>query len=543
MRANNRVSMKCGIHLFLVVLVVALLFGCVPTTITYAQETACPISGSFYEMEEASNYAFSSEKPSADVMPVGTFSISGDLDRADGEGDMERYTLGSGSAVFSYTYETGRFSEDAEEWHLINDRSNTVDAINLNESVQNGALILQTSLDGENWTEEWMRTNIFASSPSSLENFYTTKYVQQQNGCYFRLIVVYELERKIGSHKVAIVDVDDMEYKRYAEVYTFYIEDEATGEVTLSPTDTPRKELGKKINTGKDNGYSGQENIDLNDPHYGWDIGTFFVNGYTRETSDGERPVFLKNVGDKVTLWFRLDQDINCLNGNSGLTIVEDTNGYDRNMEVPQTNFKRGTLIIRYTNEQGTAEEPVIYTDFLAANTKTGADTKVVLFEEGDYEVSLDYEIASSRLNVKGANIVSTYTNYKIYFEFSIRNGNCMVYPFDLETGAELANNAVTPNGFRLDMARSRYLTIDVERASLKSSPDGTINKDVRANSPAMDGETYTDEGMYTFTVNNLYTGESTVKTIYVGESNTMLALAQSGLSVDDWNKQVAEGR
>ena len=63
---------------------------------------------------------------------------------------------------------------------------------------------------------------------------------------------------------------------------------------------------------------------------YGWSLGTFLVNGYTREISSNGTPVFLKNVGDKVTLWFTLTQDINNLNGKSALTISEDTNGYDQ---------------------------------------------------------------------------------------------------------------------------------------------------------------------------------------------------------------------
>lgn len=542
MKMSNEMAAKHGLRLFAMIMVVAVMLGGVPAMTAHAQETVCIVPGAAYVVEgEDTAYAITSETADEDAELMGELSIAGDLSEGEAAGE---YVLGSGSAVFSYSYDADSLEGAKEEWHLVKDGSKTVGDMELEDDVGKGAMILQTSLDGENWTEEWARTNVFADSPSSLENLYTTKYVQQQNGCYFKLIVVYEMERTAGSHKVAkVVDVDDKEYKKYTEVYTFYVADETTGETALSPTDTPRKELGKKINTGKDNGYSGKKDIDLDDPHYGWDIGTFSVNGYTRETSDGDRPVFLKNVGDKVTLWFRLEQDINKLDDSKKISVMEDKDGYDRNMEVPRTNFKRGTLIVRYTNEQGVTEEPVIYTDFLAANTKTGADTKVILFEEGDYEVSLDYEIKKSRFRIFGFDLFPTYNDYKVYFEFSIRNGNCMVYPFDLETGAELANNAVTPNGFRLDMARSRYLTIDVEQASLKVASDGTINKDVRANGPAMDGETYTDEGMYTFTVNNLYTGESTVKTIYVGTSEAMEALAKSGLSVDDWNKQVAEGR
>ena len=167
----------------------------------------------------------------------------------------------------------------------------------------------------------------------------------------------------------------------------------------------------------------------------------------------------------------------------------QDTNGYDRYFEIDQTNFEHGTLIIQYTNAQGEAQEPIIYTDYLAANATTGANTKVQLFEEGDYVVSLDYEIKS----MGGAfNAIASYTNYKIMFEFSIRNGNCMVYPFDSLTGAELADNAITENGFKLDMAKSKYLTIDVQRSVLVVGTDGYLTEDVRFNRPAKDGEQYT---------------------------------------------------
>lgn len=67
----------------------------------------------------------------------------------------------------------------------------------------------------------------------------------------------------------------------------------------------------------------------------------------------------MKNVGDRVTLWFNLSQDINCLNGNEKLTINEDVNGYDQDFEIEKTNFKHGTLIIRYT-ENGKVKIQVI---------------------------------------------------------------------------------------------------------------------------------------------------------------------------------------
>ena len=127
-------------------------------------------------------------------------------------------------------------------------------------------------------------------------------------------------------------------------------------------------------------------------------------------------------------------------------------------------------------------------------------------------------------------------------FEFSIRNGNCMVYPFGSLTGAELADNAITENGFKLDKAKSKYLTIDVQRSVLVVGTDGYLTEDVRFNRPAKDGETYTSEGIYTFKVNNLYTGETTTKTIYVGANSYLRALSATGMSIAELNAEIEKG-
>ena len=246
--------------------------------------------------------------------------------------------------------------------------------IHIDQNILSGAIIVQSSKGGESWITDVTMMDVFTGNDDLSDALYITKDIQLENGCYYRVIVAYELQRKVGEGKILFVTTEEKEEKKVAEVYEFYaVSSEADGNTT-SAAATPRKELGQKVNTGKDNGYSGNSAIDKDDPHYGWNLGTFVVNGYTRETSSNGVPVFLKNAGDKVTLWFTLTQDINNLNGNSALTISEDTNGYDQYFEIAQTNFERGTLIIQYTDYEGNAHAPVIYTDFLAANAATGAD-------------------------------------------------------------------------------------------------------------------------------------------------------------------------
>lgn len=294
------------------------------------------------------------------------------------------------------------------------------------------------------------------------------------------------------------------------------------------------------LNAAKDSGFTGTDPIDSDDIHYGWSLGRFYVTGYTRgpDSLEGGTPVFLKNARDTVALWFRLDQDILALNGDPALTIADDDVGFDGHFGTAKTDFGRGTLIIRHTDHQNHPGEPVIYTDYLSALT-AGAETQVELFEEGDYEVALDYSVKYAPLSVFDTEIFPRVEDYRIYFRFSVRNGNCMVFPFDLGTGAELTNMASTESGFSLDLARSRYLDIQVQRAVMTDSPEGPV-ADIRFNRPARDGEQYTQEGIYTITVTNRYTYEQTQKVIYVGTRESLISYADSGVFPEELTMQLS---
>lgn len=319
--------------------------------------------------------------------------------------------------------------------------------------------------------------------------------------------------------------------------------DEAGAGAEASSGVTTQYHLGKVCNAGLDDGYTRSDDIQEKDPHFGWELGSFYLSDFTRATvGDTGDPVFLKNVGDDVWLNFDLEQDIDQLNGNEQLFVCDDINGYDERMGIPKTDFGRGTLIIRRTDYENHVEDPVVYTNFLSAESEVNADTGVKLSEEGDYEVVLDYELQNDVRKIGDASILPEYSDYAIRFTFSIRNGNCMVYPFDVATGAELSNAAFTENGFRLDLANSRYLDIDVKKEVLNEQGDALV-ADVRFNKPARDGEEFTDEGMYTFTVRNRYTGQETTKRLYVGSDDVLKAYAANdGMSLAAIRAELAAG-
>lgn len=62
------------------------------------------------------------------------------------------------------------------------------------------------------------------------------------------------------------------------------------------------------------------------------------------------------------------------------------------------------------------------------------------------------------------------------------------------------------------------------------------MTEDERFNRPAKDGDQYTAEGIYTISVSNRYTGESTVKTIFVGSEELLQQYVENGFSKDRLN-------
>lgn len=526
-----------------IILATVCILGCLGQQNVYAEAKSESVPGSLYEFSEKDHYDYSVAEPTSDITQnntLGNFSLHGEVS-ADGDyNGVPSYVVSAGNAELTYSYSDSLLTAPEDEWHLVKDNSKKVAGLKLDSDIDYGTLILQTSKDGKSWVNDVTLTNVFKETPENQESFYTTKSVQLANGCYYRLIVAYKMQRTTGQNQVLFVKTDEHEDKKVAEVYEFYLHDtsNAINDTTLS------KNLGKLTKTEKDKGYSGTKEIGIKDPHYGWELGQFFVSGYTRETvdkNDSQKVVFLKNVGDQVTLWFNLKEDINMLHGDDDLSIADDKDGYDQYFQTEKTDMGRGTLIIRYTDEQGVKHEPEIYTNYLEANATTGADTVVKLFEEGDYEVALDYKIKKTPRKVGNLEVVPEYTDYRIAFTFKIRNGNCMVYPFDIATGSELTDEAITENGFKLDMAKSRYLTIDVKKAVVTEGANGYV-EDVRFNRPAKDGDEYTDEGIYTFSVKNLFTDESTTKTIYVGSTDYMRALSVNKLTVAELNAQVEQG-
>lgn len=508
----------------------------------HASSNSNKVIGKIYEFEKKDEYNYSNSKHyvSTDANDTfGVFQIEGTIEEADIKGDIPSYKVSNGNLDFTYTYDDSKLGKDLDVWHISEDKSKKINGNTLSSDIAKGTIILQTSRDRKNWVDVVCETNVFSDSNESKTNskntidIYITEDVQLINGCYYRLVVAYELQIRVEDKKFLFVNTDKYDYKKCAEVYEFYV---YSDEAEIESTDIKEKiSLGTRVRVADFDSYSGEQPIDADDPHKDWTLGEFYVSGFTGDVNDSNNnKIFLKDVGDKVVLWFRLDQDIDILNGKDNLSITADEKGYDEYFEKGPMDFGKGALFIRYTDRNNIKSDVITYINFLEANTVVGADTKVQLFEEGDYEVALDYEITDNQL-------IDKVSHYRIAFKFSIRNNNCMVYPFDVATGSELTNSSMTENGFRLDLAKSRYLNVYIKREVMKDSADGLV-EDTRFNGAAKEGREYTDEGIYTITVSNEYTGQTTTKKLYVGTNDVLRAHMATGKTIPEINELLEQG-
>ena len=488
-----------------------------------AFDSKMPVLGSLYEVNKKGSYNISESTLNNDIYEKGTalgcFAIIGDLEQLQDD-EHKSYIIYSGNASFNYSINQNYFNKSKTSRYVCNEKENTVEGKELGSKIGKGAIIIQASFDNASWVTQKTITDVGGNNHNIDECIYQTADTQIENGCYYRILVVYKTRKKDGLK---------YDYKKYIEEYKFYIQKykekqtQKEEEEPVAVSSENRKELGSVEKKKKNTGYDKTQTLDVKDPHYGWSLGAFVISGFTAEAPDGngQYPTFLKitNEGqdDTVKLRFKLKKDINRLNGDPKLFVVEDKKGYDQYFQVPKQNFGRGTLIIRKTDVDGTVNKPIVYTNYLSGVSSVDANTEIDVNEEGDYEVALDYKIKK-----KNGLATATY-DYRIFIKFSVRNGNCMFFPRDLSTDirATLSDGAIAPSGFELDLAESKDLELNIKKYDLDGDEDLLFNK------PALDGNQYTEEGKYIISARNKYTGEKVEKTIYVGEKSKIESILE----------------
>lgn len=515
----------------------------------YAAEEKETLNGKTYDLGEKDEYEINKAEVISDK--ASRFYLTGDISEISTKNGFVSYAVDSGNLKLMIDKEFGAtlFTPKKEQdWHIITDKTKVVDSTKLEENIGSGAIIVQTSKDGKTWINVATETDIYEKMDTlnkrtingeQVDAFYETTNVQITTGCYYRIIVAYKLERTVEPSKVLFVEVKNTERKEQLEIYEFYAYNPNVDQAEKLDT-TEAYEFSNVYRVDSQDGFKNPMAIKSDDPHNDWTLGKFYVSGYTDVTYDDDIPVFLKVPGDKAALWFNLEHALDKCNGRTDVKVEYIPSGSDIYFGTPTIeDFGKGALIIRKTDKNN-KKERYIYTNYLEASATVGANTRVDLFEEGDYEVALDYQLHYDKPFVFGTTTTKTLT-YRVFFKFKVRNGDISAFIRDVDTDQFITNANVAENGFYIDVANSQYLSLSIKREVLSESLDGLV-EDTKFSGVAKEGRHYTDEGIYTVTVKNLATGDSIEKRVYVGDSDILKAHMVTGISISEINERLAAG-
>ena len=502
------------------------------------EESDLYLQGTVYEYDADRDYKVSSNfymGRTSELETLGQLSVTGKM-TASGSGKIPVLQLdGSDTFTLSYTFCNALFTDDKFNWHISDDSCSQIDGISLGGRIGTGAVIIETSYDRENWTVADKYLDILKIPEGSFDTrSYTADSMQLLEGCYFRVIVAYKLEIQVNDKKFWFIDTSDKDRKRVAEVYEFYAQSNDTEKKSVIANDN-KHPVGTLYAAGDHSGYSGTVQPGAGDIHNGWNIGSFYLTGHSQIINDD---MLIKAPSEAVSLWFKLSQfDLERLHGDSDLSIMDDTNGSDSYFGISGADFRRGALIIRRTDKNGAVGEPQVTADFLGSVETPFTDTLIQVFDEGDYEVALDYRINEDRF------FFDRQYDYRIFFRFSVRSSGCSVDLYDTGTGDPLEEPCYTENGFRITSPSSEYLNLRVSLSQWTKKENGYTETNIFDRSPVED-EHFDEEGIYTVTAVNPNTDpqgdEPFTRRIYVGRDEVIRAYA-SGKNPDMTVNMIAE--
>lgn len=182
------------------------------------------ITGVSYEMPGDNDFNWS-ESNRTNLLCYGKESIGAlyfdDNDNIEKREDYSFYSAFSSDSELSlsYRYDGSLQSDNKDEWNLTESASKTLGEINLSSKMELGAIVVQSTSDGQNWGTDNIIVNAFEKNTLSIAEISVSDLKQ---GKYYRVLIGYRL-RKRTKAKSGWFSSDEYEYKNFVEKYELYV--------------------------------------------------------------------------------------------------------------------------------------------------------------------------------------------------------------------------------------------------------------------------------------------------------------------------------
>ena len=200
-----------------------------------------------YELKDESNFAI---KDATKVnkffygdVSIGYMSIDGDVNEKTSYNGFTAYPS-IGDLKLKFNYDGSYHTNNKDKWNISDSDDKKISGCEV-DKIKSGAILVQSSLDGENWEKKFSLSDIFDKNLSCLKDFYTISEKDIRKGTYYRISVAYEMSIRTKNGNIK----DEYETKKCLEVYKFYACYDADPVVF------------KDVNTGKASDYSSKESF------------------------------------------------------------------------------------------------------------------------------------------------------------------------------------------------------------------------------------------------------------------------------------------
>ena len=222
--------MKCSkkfITSFMLVLSLLLLIFC-DNGFVAATGKSKKLDGISFEMNDASGFVISDNNKSKQLCygkrVLGELYLQGSIDEKTSFDDCTIYSTTSELSI-SYHYDGKTLqSDNKDEWNLIESDSKSLNGIDLKKKMKKGAAVIQCSIDGKDWDNVCIETDVFGKNRTILNDLYRIDEYDIRFGLYYRVLVGYRVgKRTKAQKKLKFIPDDTYEYKEIVEQYDFYV--------------------------------------------------------------------------------------------------------------------------------------------------------------------------------------------------------------------------------------------------------------------------------------------------------------------------------
>lgn len=225
---------KRKINLLRISIIVALWFWGIlrNSTPVLAAVGSVPVDGNSYENTSNGTFDISENYKKTQLSygkhSLGKLYINGDVSTKNNLDDTVSYPVNDNVSIY-YLYDGSYHSNDENSWNLYSSDSKRVHNIDLQKKADNGAIVVQKSVDGETWETVKIICNAFEKKNTNKAVLWDTTYEEIKQGTYFRVIVAYTM-RKLSNNEGGIDVMGDKlfsdkeySYASFVETYTFHI--------------------------------------------------------------------------------------------------------------------------------------------------------------------------------------------------------------------------------------------------------------------------------------------------------------------------------